>query len=786
MKSIFLVALANIRRRKKQNLLVGLSIFLSVLLLTTAIGVLSGISKPFDTMFDRLKASHILLYYDQLENDGQKINEWFSKQPEVEFAGKAHPFLMITEPLIYHDEKVDIMVRLTEYAKSQESFDQLLKQEGGSEKIPGWGEVWIPKHLSGKYGIAVGDTLQVPLTNGLYPLIVSAIVIDPHYASGLINPNRLWIAPGMLSFVVPVGKMNEEMQGIRLKDKNDIDKVWARFNHEVNYIGSNLQYSLFKSVFTSVYKIIGLVIIVFSVLAIIISAYIISTLIISSVLADSRLTGILKALGFKPNQIIHIYLIQYLLLMLFFIPTGLLASHFSVKMILKSILKSIGLVNFSFQFWPVFLFSSLFFILLIIFLVWFYSKKAGKVVPANALRSVSGEVNLSRSGRSLKIGMDRMPMSLWVALKLIIDNPKKSFFSMISLALTVFIFGFSVNISNSFSKITDHKSAWGFDNSDLQITRAKDVILPLEHSSLVDQLKDEEWIAEIIPFSYYELVVPSSNESAPSTLNGKVFEGSPSKAGLVNLSGAHPVGENEISLCVETAKKLSAVVGDSVTMLMENEPKRFFVSGIYQDISNLGEGFRLDETAVQSVNPLFKPDRYALIVTDKTRVDELKTALLKKYGEAIKIELTIDEQLGFLGITKSINASMLLISLFFMGVLIVSVFNDIFLSIWENRTSIGIFKLIGFTPHQLRMIMTWKTGILALVAMLLGFPLVLLLGPRLMGSVTAGFGVVDFPFVVSIPGSLFSMVFLLGAAVLSTLWASASIKQIRTQILVNE
>ena len=47
MKSILLVAWANLRRRKKQNLLVGLSIFLSVLLLTTALGILGGIHKGY-------------------------------------------------------------------------------------------------------------------------------------------------------------------------------------------------------------------------------------------------------------------------------------------------------------------------------------------------------------------------------------------------------------------------------------------------------------------------------------------------------------------------------------------------------------------------------------------------------------------------------------------------------------------------------------------------------------------------------------------------------------------
>ena len=54
MRSTFLVAWSNLRRRKKQNLLAGVSIFLSVVMMTTALGILGGIQKPFDVMFERL------------------------------------------------------------------------------------------------------------------------------------------------------------------------------------------------------------------------------------------------------------------------------------------------------------------------------------------------------------------------------------------------------------------------------------------------------------------------------------------------------------------------------------------------------------------------------------------------------------------------------------------------------------------------------------------------------------------------------------------------------------
>jgi len=96
MRSVLLVVWNNLRHRKKQNLLIGLSITLSVLLLTTAIGILVGINKPFDLMFDRLKASHILLEYDIRQHDPTEITAWFKQQPEVEFIAPPSHFFLVS------------------------------------------------------------------------------------------------------------------------------------------------------------------------------------------------------------------------------------------------------------------------------------------------------------------------------------------------------------------------------------------------------------------------------------------------------------------------------------------------------------------------------------------------------------------------------------------------------------------------------------------------------------------------------------------------------------------
>lgn len=786
MRSILLVTLSNLRKRKKQNLLTGLSIFLSVILLTTSLGILGGIHKPFDTMFDRLKASHILLLYDTRENNTQKITDWFEKQPEVEHVSAPRSYFLVTEPLTYRNEKVRIMVYVTELNAKNQGYDNVLKTDGNDSEMPGWGEAWIPKPMSVRYGITAGDTIMLPLAKGLYPLKVSGIVVDPHYVSGMINPNRIWVAPGMLTSMVKISELNHVVLGVRLKDKAETDIIWTRFRKEMEYNGENLQYSLFKSVFTSIYKIIGIVIIIFSVLSIIIACYIISSAISSSVLADSRLAGTLRALGFRSGQVTATYMLQYAIISSIALPAGLLAGYYTIRIILRSVSSSIGLTNLEFPFSSVFAGSAVFFILLIGILVIKTSLEAGKIQPAHALRSMPGDTNLLRKNRRSPLRMDSYVLSVWLASKMIFDNPKKSLLSIMSMVFTVFIIVFSVNTANSFNKMNNYKSLWGFDNSDLQIFRSDAVILPIPHEKFMKLLAEEKDIRDIVPFSYYNVSIPQSGDQPPEELSGKVYDRSPSLTGLTNIEGRHPVGKNEISLCVGTARRLNKRTGDSITVFIENTWKKFIVTGIYQDISNMGKGFRLTTEAVKAINPLFEPDRYSLILADHSRSEEVKSELLKRFGEIIKIELTIEDQLSFMNITNTIYASMLLISIFFTGILIVSVFNDIYLGIRDNRKTMGIFGLVGFTPAQLRIIMIIKTIILTLSGIIIGLPLALTLEPLLISSITSGFGVVKFPLVVTLTGTIWSLAILLILTTLVSRLASSQVNNINTRTLINE
>ncbi len=225
MKSILLISIANIKRRKMQSFLIGSCIALSALLFSTTLGVMSGIREPFDILFNQLKASHILLYFDQQQQDAEDISNWFQEQSEVESVSQSVPFFTLDQPIIYKDEEIDLNVQLTEHHEGNLKQDKVLILKGDEKPHPAMGEIWIPNHLATANNIQIGDTLGIPVSEGLYPLIVSATLVDPHYASGLFNPTRAWLAPGSLPFIFPISKLNKLMLGVRLKSPDDIDAL---------------------------------------------------------------------------------------------------------------------------------------------------------------------------------------------------------------------------------------------------------------------------------------------------------------------------------------------------------------------------------------------------------------------------------------------------------------------------------------------------------------------------------------------------------------------------------
>ncbi len=784
MNSILLIIKSNLARRRSQSITAGVSIVTVSLLFSLSIGILTSIQQPFDKVFNNLNASHILLLYDFRNDNGDSMKNWFLKQPEVESVGNPDAYYNCNGPLFVKTGKIDALVQITEFTSNHLRQDKLKILKGDIKDAPGINEIWLPNYLAVQHNIQVGDTIAIPTSGGTYSFKVSAMVSDPHYGSGMVNPTRAWVKAGSLSFFAPVSQLTNNCLGIRLKSTDLVADVLGRFNTKFNFAGTALQYSIFKSAFMSTYQLIAGILLIFSILALIIAVYLIRSIIIKTIYDYYKLTGILKAQGFTPANIIVIYVTQYLFMAILFIALGCCGTSFILQLIMQSVMRTIGVIDLHLRLPFIFAVSFIFLTTIIVLTAFIAALKTTKIKPAQAIKYGAPERIKTRTRADNIINRSLLPLLPALSIRALMENKKRALVTFTVLLFTIFILLFSSGVTTSLSQLKYNKAAWGFENGEIELVRNGATPIGFTHQELKEIFEGEKGIKSVTPFSYESIMILPGAGKQPVNLFGKAYEGDITKAGLITLSGIYPSNESEIALCIGTAKLLGKMPGDSIAAFIEGQQVTLKITGVYQDISNMGQGFRLSSKTFEKLNPVYSPAMYSLKLVNVAGAEDYKKYLQKKYGSTITINMNIEDRLKQMGIVSNMIITFLLLAIFFITILLLSIWNDVIVSTRDYRKSFGIFKTAGFTPRQLRMLLVWKMILLCAFSLILAIPLSLFLSPLLMGQVTQNFGIVQFPFSVSGVSVIIIACIFFCAVVLCAWLSSSGASKINPRVLL--
>jgi len=708
------------------------------------------LEKPFDVTFERLKASHLLLLFEDENGLGNDISKWFSQQDEVEHVGPAQPYQIQSKGMLFEGRELDMDIQITERIVDDTVYDQLRIIKGKSRNHPNIGEIWLPYHFESMHGIRLGDTLGIPSQGNFYEVAVSGFVVDPHYLSNVFNPTRAWLAPGGLSFFLPFQDLKNTTLGIRFKHPEELDTVWKRFSQEFDYSGIDLRHTVFKTAYSGFSKILSIVLLVFGIMLLLISMLIIRTTISSSILSDLKQIGVLKSIGYTKNNIIGSYTLLSLVWLLIAIPLGLLLSDIVMDLIMRSTLNQLGISDLTLGTAYPALITAILISCMALAVCYWISRRAGKAKPTQALGSLKNP-NIGHH-RGLRIPLDgNLPLAPWFAFRFIKDTFSNSISLILAFLGTFTLILFSINLYNSFESLEKNKTSWGFDESDLVLTRQSSIIMPLNHEELMGVLSNQkrESIKKIIPFGSLTVQVIDP-KGRKHQIFGKVYSDDLSEAGLLNMEGEHPTNQIEVALCIGTAKDHNKQIGDSIMLQIEGFKKTFTVTGIYQDISAFGQGFRLHQSAVLPLNPLYEPKTYGLVLENEVKADSIKEHLLSQLGETVTIEGSIESRKSIVGLLENMKLGVLSLSILFTLILLVIIGNDITLQIKQYDLVYAQLKSIGFHSSQLRNIISIRVMILFVMGLVMAIPLGFLLGNPFARILASGLGIQDFPFHISL------------------------------------
>jgi len=786
MKSILLITWANIKRRKIQTILVGICIALAALMFSTLLGIGLGMERPFENLFDNLKASHILMEFDVNDHIPQEITAWFEHQDEVVSVSDPRQQIGVGKRVIFKEEELDRPIVLQEHAGNDKEHDKLDILQGDLKSYPGPGEIWIPNHWLNNLKMSIGDTIRVPTNNGLFPLIISAIVVDAHYSNGLFNPSPAWLGPGGLSLLYSVKDLSRAVLGVRLESKDQVDAVWARFNQEFSYQGFGTLYAFFKQVFQIIYQITGGLLLVFAIFGIIVTVIITSSVVTSAIKTDYKMIGMLKAQGFMNRNVISVYLIQFLLITCVAVPFGLVGGYFLTQLVFKSLITAIGAVNFDISLLLPSIGTFFAFLVGISLITYRTARQASQIQPVTAIRN-GGPPQRSFAGSKFKLFTLRPKSNLilFLGLRFLMSNKKRSLFMFVGLLFVVFVQILYVNGTHSISQLDENRPAWGFNNADLSV-RQNGLLLENQEDYFKVAMEDDDRVKAVVKRGFYGATIPAKKDKAPESIFGIIYDDEIDKVGLRVLEGRHPVFEDEISLGMTSSIELGKGIGDTLELFLEGQLVSYNITGIYQSLNNLSRGFYIRLEGITEINPLFQLRGYEIILKKGIDISDYKDELTQDYGSSFRIVET-REQLGQLkAIVVGIQDVMTLVFLMFIGVLFVTVFNDTVLSIREGQRNLGIFKAIGFTPKQLQLSLIVKSLIIAFFALIVGVPLSLYIIPNSLNLLTTASGLSEFPYVFTLHYTILAIPFILIITVGSVWAASRRLLKIRPRILVRE
>lgn len=210
--------------------------------------------------------------------------------------------------------------------------------------------------------------------------------------------------------------------------------------------------------------------------------------------------------------------------------------------------------------------------------------------------------------------------------------------------------------------------------------------------------------------------------------------------------GKAPDEQNEIALSAINADDLEKQVGDTITLIIDGNPKLFTVCGIYSDITNGGKTAKAaftNQSAESMWITIYTELRNSSLAEEKVseytsqfpyaKVSGIDEYISQTFGQTI--QSVKNASYAAIGISLLLT---LLITLLFMKMLIA-----------KDRYSIAVLKAFGFTNTDIMVQYIVRAAVVLTLGILIGTILVNTLGEGLAGIVISSFGASSFKFMVN-------------------------------------
>ncbi|MFJ3883360.1 FtsX-like permease family protein [Streptomyces sp. NPDC090077] len=297
MSAVWRASRAAVKRRRLQTFVIGLVVLCSTTTVLLALGLLAAASGPFDKAYAQQRGAHTTASFDTTKVSQEQLART-ARQPGVEAAAGPFGQAVVDIPkdwLWMAGGTLSVVGR----ADPAGPVDRIELLEGHWATKPG--EIVVNWSVQGSPGTELlGTKLEVP--GGTKLTVVG-------FATSMSKSASAWVSPEQLTALNPT---SAQMLYRFTDSANEAELSTALSKATAGLPGDALTgtqtYLTLKQAFSALADAYLPFMTLFGVLGLLVSTLIVGNVVSGAVVSGYRHIGVLKALGFTPNQVVAVYL----------------------------------------------------------------------------------------------------------------------------------------------------------------------------------------------------------------------------------------------------------------------------------------------------------------------------------------------------------------------------------------------------------------------------------------------------------------------------------------------
>jgi putative ABC transport system permease protein len=705
MTAILVKAIADLRRRRVQAVVIFLTVLLSIATGTMAVTLMSQTRDPYQTAFQAQRGAHL----------------------QVSFNGSADPKLLATTPATIGAAAfggpypaTDLQFRYGD--RKFNTYTLGRDNPGGDVEVLNitsgrWArandELVLTRSFAELNHIGIGARVKVTSVPQTPILTVVGQVVDIDEGSADLSGQRAWVlaaavpaisTPDLSSYVMDY-RFTGDPTSTQLAGY--VDRLKASV--PPGTISGSVDYLLIRSIFNITNQILTRVLSAFSVFALLATIAIVATLVTGIVLSAYREIGIMKAIGFTPIGVTGVFALQIIIPALVACLLGIPAGTLLSQPLLANSSHALGLAyvpSYSIGLDLLLLAGGL---LVVSVAATLPALRAGLLKPITAIANASAPSGTSgRLLRRLATAL-RLPTPVILGIGDAFARPLRAVLTLVTVLIGVATVVVAVGLPRSFELINNSETGAG--NYQVVVNRSG----AYPDSDVMRTLTAQPETARVVGVGGQNIVVPGITDP----VNTRLFRGDSSRVGYMVIAGRWFAAPGEIVAPKGLLQDAHLKIGDSFTGTLNGQPLQLRVVGEVYDISNLGHQLFMDLATLASVTPAVEPFLYDVTLVPGANVSAYVRRIAATQPDLIDVRAA---DTSIIAPVKIIDTVLLVIAAVLALIGVGGVFNTLLLNTRERVQDTATLKALGMSPRQVLVMVSASAGLLALVGGLLALP----------------------------------------------------------------